>query len=117
MIATLKPAKIHSVVSAAIVLAAIPKSDTTQGPIIELVSPPESAPIDQQLALDGLANDPSPRLLGVKNQVWQALQAWLRTNEIGEVGFKGADNAGLRNVVCVDGRACKVSLLSTAVVR
>ncbi|KAM7459617.1 hypothetical protein LguiA_036611 [Lonicera macranthoides] len=76
VLCNLKPATMRGVKSQAMVLAAS-DSDNTK---VELVEPPQSAPVGERLIFPGFEGKPDD-VLNPKKKVWETVQPDLRTNE------------------------------------
>ena len=130
-VCNLKPVTMRGVKSAAMVLAASPRSkegeeDNHKGPV-ELVNPPEGAAAGERVCFDGWEGEPEG-VLNPKKKVWESLQPGFTTTERLEVGFEageveafkdtdGDKGKGVKALVTKSGGRCTVKSLKGAVVR
>lgn len=130
-VCNLKPVTMRGVKSAAMVLAASPRSkegeeDNHKGPV-ELVTPPEGAAAGERVCFDGWEGEPEG-VLNPKKKVWESLQPGFTTTEGLEVGFEasgvealkdtdGDKGKGVKRLVTKSGGGCTVKSLKGAVVR
>ncbi|KAL6719090.1 G4 quadruplex nucleic acid binding protein [Lecanora helva] len=132
-VCNLKPVTMRGIKSAAMVLAASPRSKdgvqgSHEGPV-ELVVPPEGAQAGERVCFEGWEGEPEG-VLNPKKKIWEMLQPGFTTTEGLEVGFeaggvevlKGAEGlgqkaVGVKRLVTKRGGVCTVKSLRGATVR
>nr|XP_017222897.1 PREDICTED: methionine--tRNA ligase, cytoplasmic-like [Daucus carota subsp. sativus] len=76
VLCNLKPATMRGIKSHAMVLA-VSNADHSK---VELVDPPQSAPVGERLTFSGFEGDPDD-VLNPKKKVWETIQPDLHTNK------------------------------------
>ncbi|KAI9815359.1 MAG: G4 quadruplex nucleic acid binding protein [Thelocarpon impressellum] len=127
VVCNLKPVTMRGIKSAAMVLAASPRSDNAHAGPVELVSPPADSTAGERVSFEGHAGDPEA-VLNPKKKVWETCQAGFTTTEAREVAFdearveglgsvKMGAAAGVRKLHTASGGVCTVKTLTGATVR
>ncbi|RKF73234.1 tRNA-aminoacylation cofactor ARC1 [Golovinomyces cichoracearum] len=131
VVCNLKPVKMRGIKSAAMVLAASPRtrdgSDDHSSKVVELVTPPEGAVAGEKVFFEGWKGEPE-RVLNPKKKIWETFQPGFTTTDNLEVGFKAATIpdlvtegknpvGGVARLITENGGVCKVKSLADAVVR
>lgn len=127
-VCNLKPVTMRGIKSAAMVLAASPRSndDSHAGPV-ELVNPPAGAEAGERVYFDGWNEGEPEKQLNPKKKMWETFQPGFTTTEGLEVAFESAavpqvsESAGskpaMARLMVGSGRVCTVKSLAGATVR
>eukprot|EP00958_Prasinococcus_capsulatus_P022866 scaffold3282_cov385-Prasinococcus_capsulatus_cf.AAC.2 len=83
VLANIKPTKMRGVESQGMVLAA----ENSDHSVVQLVTPPEGAPLGERVLCEGYTGDPDEQL-NPRKKVWEAVQADLLTNDKCEATYK-----------------------------
>ncbi|EEQ91053.1 hypothetical protein RJZ56_005135 [Blastomyces dermatitidis] len=89
-VCNLKPVTMRGIKSAAMVLAASPKSDDAHAGPIELVSPPADAPAGERVFFEGWSAGEPEKVLNPKKKIWETFQPGFTTTDSLEVAFDSA---------------------------
>lgn len=122
-VCNLKPVKMRGIQSAAMVLAASPRSDDSHAGPVELVNPPAQAEAGERVYFEGWEGEPEGQL-NPKKKVWDYCQAGFTTTDAKEVAFdagaveqlKDSERSGLALLKTKQG-LCTVKSLTGATVR
>ncbi|PGH06986.1 aminoacyl tRNA synthase complex-interacting multifunctional protein 1 [Blastomyces parvus] len=86
-VCNLKPVTMRGIKSAAMVLAASPKSDDAHAGPVELVSPPADAPAGERVFFEGWSAGEPEKVLNPKKKIWETFQPGFTTTDLLEVAF------------------------------
>ncbi|PGG96141.1 hypothetical protein AJ79_09707 [Helicocarpus griseus UAMH5409] len=86
-VCNLKPVTMRGIKSAAMVLAASPKSDDAHAGPVELVTPPADAQAGERVTFEGWSTGEPEKVLNPKKKVWETFQPGFTTTEGLEVAF------------------------------
>ncbi|OJD19478.1 hypothetical protein AJ78_00546 [Emergomyces pasteurianus Ep9510] len=86
-VCNLKPVTMRGIKSAAMVLAASPKSDDAHAGPVELVSPPSDAQAGERVFFEGWSAGEPEKVLNPKKKIWETFQPGFTTTESLEVAF------------------------------
>ncbi|OAX77729.1 hypothetical protein ACJ72_07968, partial [Emergomyces africanus] len=132
-VCNLKPVTMRGIKSAAMVLAASPKSDDAHAGPVELVSPPSDAQAGERVFFEGWSAGEPEKVLNPKKKIWETFQPGFTTTESLEVAFdstqvpqlaetegeasSSAPAAPVGKLVTRSGGLCTVKSLKGATVR
>lgn len=125
-VCNLKPVTMRGIKSAAMVLAASPRSDDAHGGPVELVNPPADAPAGERVNFQGWADGEPEKVLNPKKKVWETFQPGFTTNQDLEVVFDSSavpvakeqeGKPAIGKLVTASGIVCTVKTLKDATVR
>ncbi|KKZ60469.1 hypothetical protein EMCG_00756 [[Emmonsia] crescens] len=132
-VCNLKPVTMRGIKSAAMVLAASPKSDDAHAGPVELVSPPADAQAGERVFFEGWSAGEPEKVLNPKKKIWETFQPGFTTTESLEVAFDSAQvpqlaekegeassapaAAAVGKLVTKSGGLCMVKSLKGATVR
>ncbi|QSS53762.1 acyl-RNA-complex subunit [Histoplasma capsulatum var. duboisii H88] len=86
-VCNLKPVTMRGIKSAAMVLAASPKSDDAHAGPVELVRPPVDAQAGERVFFEGWSAGEPEKVLNPKKKIWETFQPGFTTTEALEVAF------------------------------
>ncbi|EER38445.1 acyl-RNA-complex subunit [Histoplasma capsulatum H143] len=86
-VCNLKPVTMRGIKSAAMVLAASPKSDDAHAGPVELVRPPVDAQTGERVFFEGWSAGEPEKVLNPKKKIWETFQPGFTTTEALEVAF------------------------------
>ncbi|EEH06780.1 acyl-RNA-complex subunit [Histoplasma capsulatum G186AR] len=86
-VCNLKPVTMRGIKSAAMVLAASPKSDDAHAGPVELVNPPVDAQAGERVFFEGWSTGEPEKVLNPKKKIWETFQPGFTTTDALEVAF------------------------------